>query len=185
MRDLRIGAVGVIVLVWAVLCPAEWTPIDFTTDGVIEDGDTFTFVHIFSEASVDMTGGFIRDGLRLNDTSTFNAYGGTLGFESYLFSQVEVLDSSVLNLYHWELPEYHLIWTQGDLAKIHVYGSDFLYEAHSSDWWLHGKWADGDPFTLMFRGPFTRPNVILHEIPEPGTILLLALGGVFLRRQSR
>lgn len=142
-------------------------PIDFYTNASIVNGDAFGNVRTFNNITVDMTGGEILGVLQILDTSTFNANGGSIT------SDVSV--SSVLNFYYLQ-NEPQRIWTQGSAAVINVYGKNFQYEQYSSDWWLHGNWANGEDFILKFRGPDTHNSVILHEIPEPCTLALFLAG---------
>ena len=174
----KIPEIVILLLFMPVLCQA--TTIEFYTDGTIEDGDIYTGVDVYDNAVVDMTGGLIEACLWLWDTSTVNIYGGMLGD----YGDIILSDFSSLHLHHLDVTEWHRIWTEGDNAKIHVYGYGFEYVQYYSNWLLSGYWADESMFTLYLRGPFTRPNTVLHVIPEPATFLLVGLGGLVLRKKK-
>ena len=51
--------------------------------------------------------------------------------------------------------------------------------------------SDMIDFAITFTGPGSAPidynfgnGIIIHSVPEPGTVLLLGLGGLFLRRKK-
>jgi hypothetical protein len=178
---MKIKSIILLLLILPSVCLAEYPSIDFYTDGVIQDSNAYSGVSVFDNATVDMIGGFIQWRLLLYDTSTFNAYGGEVGGVGGL-PDIIVLEYSTLNLHYLQLSEYHRIWTEGDFARINVYGYNFEYVPYYSDWWLYGNWANNEAFCLQFRGPWTRDYVVLHEIPEPATLLLIGLGGLLLRK---
>ena len=170
--------IQILLIILPTLCLAEeYPPIDFYTDGVIENGDAYSVVQTFNNATVDMIGGGIHNYLFMFNNSTFNANGGSF----YELTDVSVSDFAVLNLFYLQTIPGR-IWAQ-ESASIHIYGKNFLYEQHSSDWWLYGSWSNNDEFTLIFRGPDTRNHVVLHEIPEPVTLLLLSVGTILIRRK--
>ncbi len=73
----RIGAImGVWLLFWGA--QAFGTTIAFYEDGVIEDGDVYTAVGVYNNATVDMTGGSVTFQLTAYDFSIVNISGGSL-----------------------------------------------------------------------------------------------------------
>jgi len=50
---------------------------------------------------------------------------------------------------------------------------------------VNGEWEDHTHFSIDLSGSDTYSRVILHEIPEPATLLLLALGGLLSRNRLR
>jgi hypothetical protein len=180
MRELTMGVVGGIMLALASVCLAEWPSIDFYTDGVIQDGNTFSVVRTFDDATIDMTGGIIGSRLEFYDTSIFNAYGGELG-DGVRFT---LFDSSILNLhkidtfvaYGWPT---NLIEAWGPSCEINFYGYGFGFEGDL----LHGYWADGSSFAFSIRGnEETQAALEFHEIPEPATISFITVALLIIRK---
>ncbi len=106
-----------IVMVVLALCVshARAECIEFTVDGVIEDGDTYECVHILNDATVDMTGGYITDYITLTDTATLNLSAGwvnsidanaqsTLNITGGYTPNVSASDSPTLNISGGSLP---------------------------------------------------------------------------------
>ena len=173
--------IAILLIILPSACLAEdYPPIDFHTDGIIQDGNAFSFVQVFDNATVNMTGGLIDiGGLWLYDSSVFNAYGGMINSP-----YIQVTEQATFNLYYLELSETHRIWAQ-DSATINVYGKNFEYVPSSSDWLLNGNWANNEEFSLRLRGPDTRNYVFTYEIPEPGTFVLLIFGALGLLKKNR
>jgi hypothetical protein len=177
---MRRAIITILLIILPSICLAEYPPINFYTDGIIQDGNAFSVVRTFDNAIVDMTGGLIETRLELHETSIFNVCGGSLSE----WSDIAVLDYATLNFYNLQTTPSR-IWTEGNNATINVYGKNFLYEQHSSDWWLRGNWANGEEFILNFRGPYTHDYVNLHEIPEPCTLAFLLLGVFGMAKKNR
>jgi hypothetical protein len=59
-------------------CNVHATTIAFFTDGVIQEGDEYVSVGVYSNATVDMTGGMVTSQLTAYDFSTVNISGGIL-----------------------------------------------------------------------------------------------------------
>ncbi len=54
--------------------------IDFTQSTIISEGDNYENVNVYNDGSlIDMVGGTITDSIRLEDSSTLNMSGGTIG----------------------------------------------------------------------------------------------------------
>jgi hypothetical protein len=169
--------IAILLIILPSVCLADPVPpsIDFHIDGVIEDGNVFSDVRTFDNATVDMTGGEIHGFLQILNTSTFNAYGGSM-------EMADVSVTAALNLYYLQITP-NRIWTQGSSAMINVYGKNFEYVPSSGDWLLNGNWANNEEFSLRLRGPDTRNYVFTHEIPEPGTLVMLFFGILGLKKK--
>ncbi|HIJ53263.1 MAG TPA: hypothetical protein HPP66_08935 [Planctomycetes bacterium] len=125
-------------------------------------------VHIWDNAHVDI--------LRTRSDSMTTVAGGTLGLISasrfgtvnliggLVYDYLAAGDSGIINIYGYRLTK---IDTGGH------YGSGFV----------SGEWLDKTAFNIDLSGADTYSRVILHEIPEPATVLLIAVGSVCLRKR--
>lgn len=76
-----------------------------------------------------------------------------------------------------------------DVCKVNIFG----YNLHKSDvggengvGYVSGHWADETQFTIEFKNTWfgdTYSHIQLHEIPEPATLALFALGAVAVCRK--
>jgi len=74
--------------------------------------------------------------------------------------------------------------TAGDSGIINVYRYDLDKSAtggHYGFGFVSGEWANRTLLNIDLSGPNTYSRIILHEIPEPGTLILLGLGSLILR----
>jgi len=188
MRELlRMGVAGVIVLGLASVCLADSFPpsIDFQTDGIIEDGNTFLNVRVFDDAMVSMTGGNIKGDLELYNTSIFNAEGGAMADTSMGWSsRITLFDNSIINLYELDggvaygIPFTHIEVASGANGQIHFYGYGFQFNGDV----LSGYWDNGSSFLFSIRSNLeTREALEFHEIPEPATFGILTIGFAILQ----
>lgn len=161
----------------ALLMPAKLSVgvpvVDFHHNGVIREDDRYYAVYVWDDAVVVMTGGEVGV-LAQRDSSTVSIIGGSVE----LF---EVADSSTASLYRGNFDILHAL---GPNAYFHIYGYDFTLEKPSPDWRLTGLWADGTPFEMRLqRAEFYGDHYVLHEVPEPATVVLLASGILLLRKR--
>ncbi len=111
-----------------------------------------------------------------NDTSIVNIYDGTVG-------SLVLRNSSTMNLYGGEI---NRVLGSSAESTLNVFGTNFLIlngnstdKPHAS---LSGTWENGSDFSFHFYRMSEIPdNVVLHEIPEPATVLLL-LSGILINR---
>ena len=174
---------------------ANATTIDFYNDGTITDGNDFYWVNVWDNATVDMTGGRVSnfytyqtstvnfsDGnvssFHIEDTSHVNVSGG------FINQGLNVYDSGVANLTGGQIGQIGQIYdayiAAFESAIVNVYGYGFSYTGV----FLNGYWADETPFTIWLRGPGTASHVVLHEIPEPLSILLFGFSGLLIVKQK-
>ena len=91
-------------------------------------------------------------------------------------------DSSLMHLYGGAISNYLNAW---DSATVNIYGYDFNYDPTAGAWnggQLTGFWLDHAPFTIDLYDAQTYSHITL--IPEPNTLIVLALGALFLTRKK-
>ena len=138
--------------------------IDKSSDFVVHgnanfDGGSITAGRLktYEDSIVTLTGGFLNLGM-LEIHGELNIYGGMLDIED----------------------------NGGTDGVVNIYGYDFTYIPTGDPFWgggtLTGYLLDNNPFIIkgLSQNEFENFNLI----PEPMTVLLLGLGGVFLRRKS-
>jgi hypothetical protein len=171
-------------------------------------GETTISTHNSSTINLYAGGGF--DGgsssyFFMFDSSTLNVYGGGVGLFLIAFNP------SVVNIYDGDLFSVQLGGTAniygGSIGgawpsyfratAVNIYGYDFVYEPHwyqtqpddpiRPEQWisrLTGIGLYNVPISIIdLPDPATNPNI--HLIPEPVTILLFVLGGIYVVRNRR
>ncbi len=177
------------------------TPIDIDIHNTttISSGEYGT-VNIYdtppNQTIVAMTGGDISYG-NVYNTAILNCYGGELFFP-------RIYDNAIVTIYNIDYiasVELHgngqlHIYDGGsassvsiqifDNAELHVYGYGFVYNPSVTGTnAISGFWGNGERFTLGLRQPSNYDpytQVILHEIPEPTTFLLMSVVALYLRK---
>ncbi len=168
-------AMALLIIALPAICQAtltEWT----TGDYEIGFGDTYGAIRIINDVTLTINGGSISDLTTRNNTLT-TMFGGTLG-------ALIVYEESIVNLRGGSIES---IVSQSDQA-VHIYGLEFQWtpdEGNPLRGILTGSWEDGSQFSIDLRdcSPSTG-EVVLHQIPEPISILLFGMGGLFLRKQK-
>lgn len=169
--------------------------IDFYHDATIEDGDVYNIVRVYDtppdNTTVDMFGGSVASlrtydssivnintgevwaSIATNNLSTVNIYGGTVTLDSLI-----VWDSATLNIYGGNFSSSNApVFSES--STVNIYGYDFTYDG----WTLTGFLQDGSPFIFTELTDLNYPHINL--IPEPATFLLLALGGLLVRKRNQ
>jgi hypothetical protein len=187
--------------------------ITFTEDGFIRDGDDYGEVFVYGDTTtVDMDGGKVGF-LQNYDQSTTNISGGliayaqtndqsTINISGGVVHEPRAWPDGTINVTGgecWNVEvgggEFNIsggqitgrgIYAPSDGSVVNIYGYGFEYNPDVPN--LIGFWADGTPFGIVFRDPVgenihSYDKVVLHEIPEPATLLLLGLGAVMLRKR--
>ena len=129
---------------------------DHATTNLYDGGSVFSLGAARQSGVVNMTGG-ITEYLRAGESGIINLYGGTVNI-------------------------YLNAW---DSAKVNIYGYGFNYDPSAGNWnggQLTGFWLDDTPFIIDLAGSGTYSHINL--VPEPCSLLLLALGCLFLKRKK-
>jgi len=208
-----IRCVCAIVCVIAVLFPSQSDAVIFTDDGIIQDGDKYQDVLIYDDATVHMFGGAVSNDLAVFGTfnlfggtttdifnhGSVNVYGGEIDYMggNYAGGTYSIMMNiyggiireglgigvgrfATLNIYGGDINTRLSIATDPE-ASANIYGYAFQYDPDSAI--LTGFLADDNPFTLTEVDAAEYDHLNLYTIPEPGTVLLLGLGVVMLRRK--
>jgi len=172
--------------VWVYDTPPQITTLDMTGGEVAVlknydwsitniSGGLVAYALSYDNSTINISGGIVHEAT-ISGTGTINMTDGTcwrLG-----------VGNGVVNLYGGQIT---INGIRGHLGRVNIYGYGFEYDPYhaqygGSDGMLTGFWADGTPFAIDFWEP-AYDMVVLHEVPEPATLLLLGLGAVMLRRR--
>jgi hypothetical protein len=137
----------------------------------IYGGDALLFVMPFDFGVVNVHNGYVYAGIQPHEYSTINVYGGCI--ETF-WENIGVPDTATVNIYGYGL-EYN---PQGRWK---------YHQDPTEGWWiskLTGYGFDGTPITYWgLPDPALNPNI--EFIPEPSTVLLCALGGLWLAMKRK
>ncbi len=198
------------VLSMPIFASTDWTIQ--SGDNYIENTDLYDTVWLNNNANLYVLGGQTST-IYTNHNSTLSLTDGIVyniemrGSSSCSFydgftNRVYCYESSTLNVYDWSNSQpfggsFHIVafgnsivsLFQGnslgqvnayDNSQLNIFGKNLIF----SNGYIRGTWANGTDFSLYMRGQFDFPQqLILHEIPEPMTLALLALGGLLIRRK--
>ena len=68
---------------------------------------------------------------------------------------------------------------------VHIYGYDFNNDPYTGSP-LTGFWAGGTPFSInLVDSTISTYDQIVFHAPEPASMILFGLGGLFLRKRKR
>jgi len=157
-----------------IYSPQDWYDVniyDYATVDMI--GGSVNILYAFNSSIFNISDGSITSVICSFDLSTVNITGGSI-------EALATGGSSTANVYggEWKWTDYIAAFDQ---SIVNIYGYDFSYSYGR----LSGFWLSGIQFDLWLRGPDTYPRVVLHEIPEPYSILLLSMGVLIARIRTK
>jgi len=155
-------------------------------------GGTIYTLLSYDFSNVNVFGGQVN-GITAYDTSTINVLdnanlfalfaldSGVINMSGGLTRRIAVGEFGTVNLLGGLVSEE--LWA-GDSGIINVYGynlSKFPTGGHYGFGFVSGEWADRTAFSINLSGVDTYSRVILYQVPEPATVLLIAIGSIILR----
>ncbi len=99
------------------------------------------------------------------------------------FNEIDCYDYSTINLHGGDI--FGSLTIVAPTAWVHIYGYGFNNDPFPGSP-LTGFWADDIAFSinLVDSTILTYDQIVFHIIPEPATLILLALGGLALRKRK-
>jgi len=127
---------------------------------------------VWDSASTYISGSASIFAPRVSDFGNLNMSGGTV-------DHLGAIESGTINLYGGSISDYLVALDSG---IVNVYGRDLVKTSSGGAYGygqVYGLWLDDTPFSINLNGPGTYSHITL--IPEPTSLLLLALGGLLSR----
>jgi len=148
---------------------------EFSTANV-SGGEVYSLWAVGS-ATVTLSGTAIISSLSPRGSSgTANVYGGTVDY-------IAVLEWGTVNLYGGVVSDSLYV---GELATANIFGYDLVKTSSGGTYGygqVYGYWLDDTPFSIELSTAETYSHIEL--IPEPNTLIFLALGALFVTRKKR
>jgi hypothetical protein len=190
------------ILVLTSISYSAWTDITISSNSQLGTNAQFIVVTVNSmvpdTVQVEINGASIGT-LVVNGTAEITMHGGTISNDFYVFDPENLdgdgiirspyennisLNDTCTMIVSGGVIEGHINIALG--AQMDLYGYSFQYTPgeRQENGRLLGYWQNNQPVNLYFvNNSFDR--VILHEIPEPISLLQLGLGGLWLLRKKR
>ena len=165
----------------------------------VQSGDSHAHTYIWNDAELDMTGGTLQS-LDMFNSSTADISGGNITQGAYAWDNstvdisdgfigwnLDASDSSTVNLYGGVITDW-LYAT--DSSVVNIYGYGFSYDSDTGGWnggQLTGYWLDDTPFSIDLLDNIDIDSTYydhVNLVPEPGSLILIGLGGLILRRKK-
>jgi hypothetical protein len=170
------GRKGISILLIFLLLASVKATIWTSGNYQIGNGDIYDSIYIYNDVTVEIFDGSQIQVLFTYDETAVTMYGGWL-------STVNVFTPNNINIFKGGTIE--CINADGNFNSVHIYGQKFNFEQETFGYTLTGQWGNSLPFSIYLRhyNPAVNP-VVLHEIPEPTTFLVLGLGYFLIKRRS-
>jgi hypothetical protein len=136
------------------------------------------FLSLSGNSKINITGGEIT-GIGFSSLTLISGCASRLSISGGTFSgRVSLIDRCVADIYGYGFVYDPEGWVAVDpRSHKEITGGQ-----------LQGFWADGTPFSMDFENGFfddSYSHVVLHEIPEPATLSLFALGAFLAARKRK
>lgn len=139
-------------------------------DGVIQSR---SYARDYSQVTI--AGGLFRDYFWFRESATGEISGGQFG-------EISAQDDSIVVISGGHIGG-RLLAYQRSTITIRGTGFNYPYGELPGSGVLVGTLENGDPIDVPFWGDSYYPAVIILEIPEPMTLLLLGLGSILVQRR--
>jgi|GEM_PF-6058433 len=172
----EVGVSIVLAFLFWVSCANAviWTSGDYQ----IGNGEVYDEIKIYNDVTVEIFNGSQIQWLETYDETMVTMYGGQLG-------TLNIATSNSINFLKGGIIECINTVGAGTFSSVHIYGQHFNFEQETFGYTLTGQWLNDAPFSIYLRNyHLTIDPVILHEIPEPMTVLFLSFGYFLIKKRS-
>lgn len=122
-------------------------------------------------------------GMRLNDSSSMNYYGGETGDITFWDNSSAVIQGGRID--YISSYQYVLSSNQNYIPHIEIVSNEYDFDSSTNK--LTGVWMDDSTFDIQLVNQSGYDPVIenIFFTPEPATLLLVGAGGLLLRRRTK
>ena len=138
-------------------------------------------LYLLDYASLNVTDGYIYSLLIAEESSTVKVYNGSSNY-------LALYDNTIADIYGGNIGSQGGPIEIDPTATLTIHGYNFVFDPGKPGSWLSELTGDGlygVPITIIgIPDPYTSENI--HLVPEPGTLVLFTLGGLFsLKRRIK